>query len=33
MNEKYGSGNYPKGPGSEFNMIKKWGDRAFQSPS
>jgi RHS repeat-associated protein len=27
--EKYGAGNYPKGPGSEFNKIKKWGDRAF----
>ena len=29
--EKYGKGNYPTGPGSEFNKIKKWGDRAFES--
>jgi integrase/recombinase XerD len=30
--EKYGPGNYPTGPGSEFNKIKKWGDRAFVDP-
>ena len=27
MNEKYGAGNYKKGPGSEHNKLKKWGDR------
>ena len=30
LDGKYGSGNYPKGPGSEFNKIQKWGDRAFE---
>ncbi len=30
LDEKYGDGNYPTGPGSEFNKIKKWGDRAFE---
>ncbi len=30
LDEKYGKGNYDKGPGSEFNKIRKWGDRAFQ---
>jgi hypothetical protein len=30
LDEKYGRGNYPTGPGSEFNKIKKWGDRAFE---
>lgn len=30
LNDKYGVGNYPTGPGSEFNKIKKWGDRAFE---
>jgi hypothetical protein len=25
-------GNYDKGPGSEFNKIQKWGDRAFENP-
>lgn len=30
MDEKYGKGNYPKGPGTEYNKIRKWGDRAFQ---
>jgi len=28
--EKYGPGNYEKGPNSEFNKIKKWGDRGFK---
>jgi hypothetical protein len=32
LDEKYGPGNYPKGPGSEFNKVKKWGDRAFRDP-
>jgi RHS repeat-associated protein len=30
MDEKYGPGNYPTGPGSEFSKLKKYGDRAFQ---
>lgn len=30
LDEKYGQGSYPTGPGSEFNKIKKWGDRAFE---
>ena len=30
LDEKYGKGSYPTGPGSEFNKIKKWGDRAFE---
>ena len=29
MDQKYGAGNYNVGPGSEYNMIKKWGDRGF----
>jgi hypothetical protein len=32
LDEKYGEGNYDKGPGSEFNKIQKWGDRAFENP-
>lgn len=27
---QYGTGNYKTGPGSEYNKIKKWGDRAFE---
>lgn len=30
MDSKYGSGNYDKGPGSEYNQIRKWGDRGFE---
>ncbi len=30
LDDKYGAGNYPTGPGSEFSKIKKWGDRAFE---
>ncbi len=30
LDEKYGPGNYNTGPGSEYNKIKKWGDRAFE---
>lgn len=30
LDDKYGAGNYPTGPGSEFNKIKEWGDRAFE---
>jgi len=30
LGQKYGPGNYPKGPGSEHNKIKKWGDRSFK---
>jgi hypothetical protein len=32
LDDKYGKGNYPKGAGSEFSKIQKWGDRAFQDP-
>lgn len=28
--ERYGAGNYDTGPGSEYNKIKKWGDRGFE---
>lgn len=30
LDDEYGSGNYDTGPGSEFNKIKKWGDRSFE---
>jgi hypothetical protein len=30
LDEKYGAGKYPTGPGSEFSKLKKWGDRAFE---
>jgi len=30
MDEKYGEGNYKTGPKTEYNQIKKWGDRAFE---
>ena len=30
LDEKYGKGNYPKGPGTEYNQIRKWGDRGFE---
>ena len=30
MDEKYGAGNYRTGPSSEYNKIKKWGDRGFE---
>lgn len=30
LDDKYGAGRYPTGPGSEFNKIKQWGDRAFE---
>jgi RHS repeat-associated protein len=30
LNDKYGPGNYDKGPGSEFSKVQKWGDRAFE---
>lgn len=30
MDEKYGKGNYPKGPGTEYNKIRRWGDRGFE---
>ncbi len=32
LDEKYGAGNYRKGPGSEYNQLRKWGDRGFQNP-
>ena len=27
LDKRYGKGNYKKGPGSEHNWLKKWGDR------
>lgn len=30
LDEKYGNGNYPKGAGTEYNKIRKWGDRGFE---
>jgi hypothetical protein len=30
MDEKYGEGNYTKGPTTEYNQIQKWGDRSFE---
>ncbi|MWK59987.1 RHS repeat protein, partial [Pseudomonas otitidis] len=32
MDKKYGEGNWSDGPGSEYNQIKKWGDRSFIDP-
>jgi hypothetical protein len=32
LDKKYGEENYDKGPGSEFNKIQKWGERAFENP-
>jgi hypothetical protein len=29
LDQKYGPGNYPTGPGSEYNKVGKYGDRAF----
>ncbi|HEX2026715.1 MAG TPA: hypothetical protein VHF25_01815 [Nitriliruptorales bacterium] len=30
LSEKYGPGNYPRGPGSEFNKIKKFFERLLR---
>lgn len=30
MDNKYGKNNYDKGPSSEYNKLKKWGDRGFE---
>jgi hypothetical protein len=30
LDQKYGSGKYPMGPNSEYNKIKKYGDRHFE---
>jgi hypothetical protein len=30
MDEKYGDGNYDTGPRSEYNKLKKYGDRHFR---
>jgi RHS repeat-associated protein len=30
MNDRFGKGNYDKGPRSDYNKIKKYGDRGFQ---
>nr|WP_308410209.1 hypothetical protein [Providencia stuartii] len=27
LDNKYGKGNYDKGPNAEFNKIRKWSDR------
>ena len=27
LDQKYGKGNYPKGPRTEFNKLQKYGDR------
>lgn len=32
LDGKYGEGNYETGPNSEYNKIKKWGDRSFVDP-
>jgi hypothetical protein len=32
LDEKYGTGNWKKGPGTEYNKIRKWGDSAFREP-
>ncbi|MFW5754890.1 MAG: RHS repeat-associated core domain-containing protein, partial [Marinilabiliaceae bacterium] len=28
LDQRYGTGNYSKGPGSEYNKVKKYGDRS-----
>lgn len=28
----YGAGNHDTGPRSDYNMLKKYGDRAFSNP-
>ena len=33
LDRRYGEGEYKKGPGSEYNKIKKWADRSFIDPS
>ena len=33
LNKRYGPGNWKKGPGSEFNQIKKWLTRALNLKS
>ncbi len=30
LDAKYGSGGYSKGAGTEYNKIRKYGDRAFE---
>ena len=30
--EAYGRGNYDKGPRSDFNKLRKYGDRGFKNP-
>jgi hypothetical protein len=30
LDEKYGTGNYPKGAGSEFSQIQKWANTHFE---
>jgi RHS repeat-associated protein len=33
LDQKYGPGNWKDGPSSEFNILKKFGDRGFQDPT
>lgn len=30
LDKKYGKDNYKTGPNSEYNKLKKWGDRGFE---
>jgi hypothetical protein len=32
LNEKFGKGNYETGPKSDYNVLKKFGDRGFMDP-
>jgi hypothetical protein len=32
LDEKYGTGNYDKGAGSDFSSLQKYGDRSFENP-
>jgi hypothetical protein len=33
MDEEFGPGKYDKGPTSDYNKIRKWGDRSFRIPA
>ena len=30
MDKKYGKGNWKEGSNSEYNKLRKWGDRGFE---
>ena len=32
MDDVEGKGNYDRGPGSDFDKLRKWGDRKFENP-